>query len=1072
MSLRILKASAGSGKTYSLTETYIRFCLDPKYGLDFTHILAITFTNKASAEMKDRIIGLLYTLSRSPSDYPGISNLKDDLQLSLEEIQIRSGLILNRILKEFNQFSITTIDSFFTRLYGSMTLDLFGDVPGEVTTDVEKALEYAADQLIAECQEDKALKEILLDILDENIRKGLGVGLKRSLTRLGMELFNDEFLRLRTKSNYIEPIKDLHQAISHKVDLFELEFENYRNELKHLLKSGGLDHKDFFRGFTKSILDKESMDDLIKLKSFERIADQDKWFTTKEQDLMMVKVSPIADELLELGKRFFDYVKQHAQQYSTYTIVLRNYGAFRVLRFLYQSMQDYLKTHRLNLLSEINFKINQHLTMEDSMVIYEKIGQRIRAVMIDEFQDTSQIQWDNLVPLIQNNMAEGFPNLVVGDVKQAIYRFRNGRWEIMEIQVPEFKKPWLAPGENLFDHLEYNWRSYPEIVHFNNNFFTGVAANVSFRLRDYISGYTMDSQSGITPDQINELVKLANAAELVYKNASQRVPEKNLDKNGFVDLTCHFYPRKPDKSELERLRFSWLKEKLIDLFEDGFEGENIGILARGKKELGILARYLTLWSEEDRRFQYTSEDSLILDLSDGVQLLIAALRWKVNIDPDLNRMVYLNYLTKLNLSSSGETNWKYSLPPSESGIQQNAELGKIQDSGIDRLTTFFESTVEATGLASVSGQWPYLLCFLEEVKKFEMQHGSDIPLFLQEWNDKIRKVQIQLSDDRGKMRLFTIHKSKGLEFEVVLLPFADWDFEISQSETILWVENQDDEILKMAGPLPINYSSRLLGTFFDYAFFGEYLRNVMDNLNLLYVAMTRPIQRMHIYLQAPETPSGQKSEDFPKPLRNTRELFLIKYPELKNGPVHLGMKIQKEGSSDIEKDISSIKLKTYPIRKKPLPLQLKPSFDGSEIESIGRGLIIHEILEHVRTFRDIPTAVSRAVLAGLIRSHDQPEWIEILRQITEYEPVREFFSGEWAVHNEQSIMVPGGGEYRPDRVQENGQRYVVLDYKTGEPSARHEVQIKNYKSIITSMVSLPVQVYLYYPFIPKLVEVH
>ena len=1068
MSLRILKASAGSGKTYSLTETYIRFCLYPNFNLDFRNILAITFTNKASDEMKARIIALLSTLSKDPLSYSGIEALQHDLNLSIDQIQDRCSRILYQVLKEFDQFTITTIDSFFTRLYGSMSLDLFGDVPGEISLEVDKALDYAADQVLAECQVDEELQKIVLDKLSENIRRGEGVGLKHSLTKLGNELFNDEFLRLRQKSNYVEPVQDFHTGLTSKVELLELEFESYQRKLEELLEKGGMDHSDFTRGFTRSLVNKNAMSDLLKLKSFAKIANPDEWFTKAKQDAMMIKAADIADELTVLGQEFYNFVVENNTVYNTYNVVLKNYGAYRVLRFLYQSMQNYLREHRLNFLSEINFRINQHLTVEDSMVIYEKIGQRIRSIMIDEFQDTSQIQWDNLSPLIQNNLAEGFPNLVVGDVKQAIYRFRNGNWEIMEIQVPAFKKKWMQPGENMVDHLPYNWRSSPEIVEFNNSFFSDLAPRMTEILVAYKDENVGEQSRGTPSEMYEELDAIAKAPKTVYGSAAQKVPELNASSTGYVEVNYWAYPKDTEPLEQESQRMEWLKNNLMELFDSGFTGDQIGILAQRKKELAILSHYMTIWSEDDPRFRYTSDDSLILDLSDGVQLLIAALKIKTGIDVDINQMVFYNYQKKMNLNSNLHEDWLAYLPH-----QPGWEVGNTNSDsqeGVDRLTHFFETVIGETGLSGISGQWPYLMSFLEEVKKFEMKNGANIPLFIDDWNDRIRRIQIKLSDDKDKIRMYTIHKSKGLEFDAVLMPFGEWDFETSGHETVLWVQDYQDEILKYGGPLPVNYTYDLLDSAFDYAFMGEYLRNVMDNLNLLYVAMTRPRHRLYIRLQEQEKKDRNQTDNEKKPFSSTLDLFHLKFPDLGLSNIRSGEKRPYHAPARTDDSDKRVRMKTYPVRESQLPLQLRPTFDGSQDEFIGRGLFLHGILENVKSFRDIQPAVSKAILAGDVREAERDEWIHTLRKITEYEPVRDFYLEHWNVHNEQSIMVVGGGEYRPDRVQENGKEYVIIDYKTGNPSPAHLDQIKRYQSILTKMVTLPVRSFVYYPLIPQLVE--
>ncbi len=1102
MPLQILKASAGSGKTYSLTESYIRYCLDETNRLDYTNILAITFTNKASAEMKDRIIDLLHTLSYDPQNYPGIEGLSRELGLSVNEIKLKCKNILNRILRDFDLFTITTIDSFFTRLYGSMTLDLFGDPPRDITFDTDKALDFAAGKLIEAAQEDKELRSAMMDLLEEKIREGEGVGLRNSLVKLGKELFNDEYLQLRALNQYIQPARDFHKALTQAVDLILFNYQQYQNELETLLQMGGMEHADFSRSFTNSILNRENPLDLYELKSFENITDAEKWFTDGKKEKMMVKVAPIHDELLAFGQEFFGYVQQQYRQYTTYSVVLDNYAAYRILRFLDQAVQKYLQDQRLIFLSDINLNIHRHLTSDDALIVYEKLGQRLHAIMIDEFQDTSQIQWNNLKPFIRNNLAEGNPNLVVGDVKQAIYRFRNGNWEIMEIQVPEFQKEWTENGQPIIDNLPQNWRSSPEIIDFNNDFFKKASERITKELVDFKNKHFSNVESPENDSQDIELTTLAEAPRMIYGDSAQEVAEKNKNQTGYVEVSYWAYVEDKDKDkdkvkvkgevkdedkaevkaeddnlekeevqDEETERMSWLKSVIDELATEGFRGADIGVLARGKKELAKLSEYFTRWSEKAAHFRFSSEDSLKLDLSDGIQILVAGLKVKAGIDTTINKMVFYNYLIKLDLANSGTKTWKDALPINEQSEINNLVPELLQPTGIEQLSLFFESLIDEIGLTETPGQWPYLLSFIEEVKKFELKYGPDVALFLEDWEERIRNIRIQMSDDVDKIRLYTIHKSKGLEFEVVLLPFAEWDFEVSGQQNILWVEDREDRLLKLAGPLPVSYKGDLIYSSFDYALMSEYLRNVIDNLNLLYVAMTRPKKRLYIRLQEKVRKNKNNTKYFVKPVTNTRDLFKKVFDDFTEELITRGSKTPKALVTESNEQPGKEKLRTYHIRHKSLPLHLKPSFDGSDNESIGQGLIIHRMLEDMKYRSEIQGAVSKAVLAGDIRNKDQSLWLEKLRKIVDYAPVSNYFEDNWTVYNEKSIMVIGGGEYRPDRIQENGQEYVVIDYKTGAPHASHHKQIKNYKTIIEDMVTLPVRSFIYYPLIPNLVEV-
>lgn len=1069
MPLRILKASAGSGKTFSLTEFYVRYCLDDKYNIDYSNILAITFTNKASAEMKDRIISLLDTLSKDPSEYGNIESFSQALNLTLQEIQHKSTILLHRVLAGFDQFSITTIDSFFTRLYGSMTLDLFSEPPRDITFDIKTALDKAADALIAEARQDEALQNVLIDLLEEKIKLGEGVSLKYSIVKLGEELFKDRYLQLKDETGFIKPLGDFHLALSQSLDLIQTAFDEYQEKLRGLLEMGGMEDQDFAYSFPKNIQGKENPLELSQLGRFEKITDPDQWFTKAKRDDMMVKVGPIMNDLLALGTEFYDYCNNVREKYATYSLIRSNYASYRILQFLDDAVQSYFEEQRITSLPDINLKLHRRITSDDTMIIYEKLGQRLHAVMIDEFQDTSQIQWNNLKPLIRNNLSEGYPNLVVGDVKQAIYRFRNGNWEIMEIEVPEFQKKFEKSGKSDIENLPINWRSTPEIVQFNNDFFGDLSGIISDRLTEFLEDLDAflpkktDSEDGES-----ELHDLANAPRTIYGGDPAKVASGNRDKAGYVEVDYRSFDSKSKPDDIEAARFEWLKTVLKALHKDGFSGADIGILTRGTKELATLSEYLSTWSEEHPLFRFSSEDSLKLALSDGVQLLIAALRMHSSDNVAIRRIEFRNYYSKLH-----DVHWEVSLKTTveQEILEMESEL--LQGDGIEQLYLFFESMIDRFGLSKKPGQYPFLLSFLEEVKKFELHHGSDVIRFLEDWTNRIQFIKIKMSDDAGKIRLFTIHKSKGLEFEIVLMPYGNWNLETTGASTILWESDQQDELLKYAGPLPINYSSSLLYSSFSKALVIEYIRNVVDHLNLLYVAMTRPRTRLYMWLDDIKRKTGSSDTDFNRPIRTTLDFFQLSLgvPDLESGVIARGKKVRNERITSGEDALNGLRIPVYPLRLKPLRLRLRPSFDGTDNESIGQGLVIHRLLEFIEYRKDIPMAITKSILTGDIREKDQEMWVEKLEEILDYGPVKPYFLEEWKVYNEKSIMVAGGGEYRPDRIQENGYEYIVIDYKTGKMDTRHHTQIRNYRAIISGMVPLPVRSFIYYPLIPEFVEV-
>ena len=1063
MSLQILKASAGSGKTFSLTESFVRICLDPSTPMDFSNILAITFTNKASAEMKDRIIALLHQLSHHPESYPGIENLEQSLRMDRTLIRDKSSEILYRILCEFDHFNITTIDSFFTRLYGSMALDLFGETPKDITLEVRMALDEAADTLIENAKEREDLQGALFDLLDENIEQGSGINLKNKLTSLGQQLFRDDYLQLRETEHYIYPERDFHLGLTQKITLIQLELDEYQRKISKLLEEAGMEGKDFFNSFMNSILNKESPVDLMNLKSFARLPNPDQWFSKGKKDEMEVRVAPIRKRLQAVGEEFYMFCQREQENYCNYLAVLDNYGAYRILRYLDEALNQYFEENRLISLPSINLKIHQNIRDEDSMVVFEKIGQRLHSVMIDEFQDTAGIQWRNLEPFIRNSMSQGYPNLVVGDVKQAIYRFRDGNWEIMEAEVPELQKQLHPDGKPHVETLPYNWRSCPEIIDFNNRLFSSLASSVSGYLEQYLDDLIREYRWDEKGDQdFSDLKMLARAPETVYQDMEQLVSDPNKNKKGYVEVAYRYYEKDTEDEVIGEDRMQWLYETILEIYQEGFRGSDIGILSRGSKDMSLIADYLTRWAEDHPAFRFSSEDSLKLGLSDGVQLLISALKIKAQINRDINIIVFRDYYLKLH-----DRPWEEVFSDEkEDFIEKELDSQK----GIEQLYLFFEEVIHNTDLGRSRGQYPYLLTFMEEVRKFELMNGPDVTKFLNEWEQRIQFQQIRMSDDEEKIRLYTIHKSKGLEFEVVLIPFPRWPFEVRAHDTIFWVSHPDDTLLRLAGPLPVKNKTRLLSSSFYRFYVSEYYRQVMDNMNLLYVALTRPRQRLYMWIHEEEPKSSRNR--IVKPLRDTLDFFKLGLEGLQvDQKLTFGEKTAREDADRAGEGDTGLVLKNYPLRKKPLILRLKPSFDGSGDEAIEEGLLIHRLLENVEFLDSIPAAVLKSVQEGDIAENERQVWEHRLHEMLCFAPARAYFEQGWKVYNEKSIMITGGGEYRPDRIQENGKEYVVIDYKTGQKRKEHDNQIRNYREIISDMVDLPVRSFIFYPLLPEWKEV-
>ncbi|MBU8891413.1 MAG: UvrD-helicase domain-containing protein [Bacteroidales bacterium] len=1071
--LIIYKASAGSGKTFKLTEEYLKLLF--KYPENYRRILAVTFTNKATAEMKNRILSELNKLDKGiKSDY--LEGLKTEFKLSEAEIKLRANQILTLLLHDFSKFSVSTIDKFFQKIIRSFTREI-GIQPGySIELNQNEILLKVIDNLLLDLDENNELREWLSNLASDKIEQGNKWDFKDDIKNLAQEIFKEEYKafdqQLIKKMSDKEFLKKYIQELQQIRSKFENTINITANKAIELIQTSGLAIEDFKWGkssvpnyFNKIINNNDYEPKIRTLKGTESF---DEWFTNK---------SPQKDSIENiLNNGLFDllvetvnfYEKNYIQYYSSLEI-LKFINTLGILTDISGKLRDYCEEQNLFLISDSAKLLQIIIDNNDSPFIYEKTGSIYKHFMIDEFQDTSKTQWYNFKPLINNSLAQGSKNLVVGDIKQSIYRWRNSDWKILSDEV---QNDFLQFNPEI-QALNNNWRSGKSIIDFNNSVFS-YSSQV---LQQNFNGEFTESENSENPYK----TKITDA----YQDVFQKIPDNNKD-DGYINHT--FLSEKEYDSWKDEVK-SRLPKIIENLQEKGHRLNDIAILVNRKKEGQDIANTLIEYKNQSSskyKFDFISNDSLFLANSSLVRFIIAILEYILNPEDDINTSFiayeYNCYLKTDELSNDDlhelirnhskeeKGKWLKKIFPEEfiESLDQIKQLPVYEL--IDRITRLFK-------LNEIKAELPYLKSFLDIVLDFSKNSASDIHTFVNWWNEDGQNKTLSVSENQDAIRIITIHSSKGLEFKNVIIPFCNWDIDHKSNQTnILWCKT-DAEPFNQLDLIPVKYSKNLVKTVFKPDYLKEKLHAYVDNLNLLYVAFTRVKENLFCF-----SPLKDKA----KKISNVANLLFFTYQNYKNyttdktlidftdhwnaqtpsfefGELKKAMDVKK----DLPDEFEINKFESFDIKNKlRLKLHDNSFFTGQEsapFEKVNYGKVMHEIFENIKTEKDISQAIDKLIFDGKISPDKKPEIKLKINDTFKNDQIKSWFSDEWQIKNEAEIILDKGKTARPDRVISNNEKIVVIDYKFGEQEEeKHYKQVKSYIEILKKMENKQVDGFLWY----------
>ena len=1074
--LVVYKASAGSGKTFTLATEYIKLLVQNPH--NYRTILAVTFTNKATEEMKMRIISQLYGISQN---LPDSTNYLEHIirQTGLSESQViqRAGIALNLLLHNYNYFRVETIDTFFQNVLRNLARELDLTANLRIGLNDIQVEEQAVDRLIDNLTHTDVILQWILKYIMENISDNQSWNIISKVKQFGRTIFRDYYKEqsdaLKAKMNdehffeaYTKQMRDIRQdSLDHMKAIGDEFFELLSSEGFSIeqLSNGRTGVAGFFLKLQAGTFDES----IVGKRVADCAEDANKWATKTSEHREAIIMS--ADSVLQpFLRRAMEERKHHWRLFKSADLTLRHLNQLRLLSSIEQKVRQLNEESNRFLLSDTQQLLHSLIQDSDSPFIFEKIGTRLEHVMIDEFQDTSTIQWQNFKVLLEECMSHmDTENLIVGDVKQSIYRWRSGDWRLLNAIEREF--PYSQQQLDI-RNLTTNYRSQRGIIEFNNAFFTEAAR------QEY------EAQREEYPDGAEQL-------RHAYADVAQQVPD-GKPSQGLVSI--NLLPRDDYQQQL----LAELTDTVQMLMGKGVKPRQIAILVRSNRMIPSIADHFALQMPNVR---IVSNEAFRLDASIACTLIVQALHLLTHPDDMLAQatIVKLYHKCVLHEQMTDDQLFRGDKPLStlmpEPFTQHTEELLQMPLYELaDRLFNIFQ-------LQSLTEESGYICAFFDQLMQFCQDSTTDIDSFINEWNDTIGAKTIQSTDTDG-IRILTIHKSKGLEFDNVIIPYADWRLEMPD---VLWCKPHEEPFSAL--PLaPVDYSEKQMrGTIYEHDYLDEHLQNTVDNLNLLYVAFTRASHNLFVI--------GRRGA------KNTRaQLIETVLPELKlEGSILDGVENEEvqlhfeygtlsHQSAAVKHQKSDIACHTQTFRSENVFLQpvlpVKVSIetftsptefrqsnrsrdfvegddDAAEPNYIKMGSVLHEVFSRIHTTADISQALNQLQSEGIIYNDElsREKITNLLRKRLESERIANWFSSRWQLFNECSILrIDDDGrlvERRPDRVMTDGHETHVVDFKFGSPHPEYITQVQEYLQLLRTMGMPNVHGWLWYVYSNKIEEV-
>ncbi len=1010
--LEIYKASAGSGKTFRLAVEFIKTILTKPP--DFKHILFITFTNKATNEMKSRVLEVLFDLSAGSETSGYLAILKKELPNDIN-IPKQAGKALHLILNDFSYFNISTIDSFFQKLLRNFIRELNLRFDFTVELNTEQTKEEIYNRLIQRMAGNKMLREWVTGMMYQKLGNDKGWNLKMDIMETTSEVFKEFFQQQKDKISFSsgELIKVKKSLDTYEKNHLEI-LSQHGKTFSEAMRQCGLDFSDFYYGlrgiggfFNK--LGKINQTKIIPvLNSYAtKTQEEEKWFTHIPDGITDTDIDRFHKILLATTED----LKQFGPVLSGVLAVNKNFYRQGILTFIYDIFREYAAEKNLFYLPQTGLLIRKIIGDNPQPIIYEKIGNYFNQMMIDEFQDTSDLQYLNFKPLIAEIIsAEENSAMVVGDIKQSIYRWRNANWNLLKETIKTDFRNYFKENS-----LQHNYRSAKAIVNFNNVFFQFAATQ-----RD--TTYSTSVFSEIYPTQPDDF-------QIFTKSHQGFVSLEGLSKEDFSEKV-------PEKT------IAFIKE----LQDNGYQARDIALLIRRNTEATQLANILieAQKTNDDANglynFKFISNEALRLVSSHVVNFLIDTLRYLLFPENELLlTQIKKNWFQLFHTEEDTCPHKWLSDRNFTEEILQKLNTCQAQRTVISlyELSEFIVKTFE---LNRLTNQTSFLKGVLDKIFEFENKNGNRLAEFISWWNQNGKNFKVFFSPEQDALQILTIHKSKGLQFPVVIIPFANW--EIKKNST-LWVKS---DLPPFNGNYFFVQTSAIQNSVFEEYAQQEELETIVDNLNMLYVAFTRPQTVLKVFFNT-EAKSNYTSKWI-------NEFVTI---QGKDGIFEEGHLTTPPSQNDTV-SLNTYQLDTTEITQNDFIFSQLP-VTPTQGEKQKQGEMIHGILQRIKTKADINRVLQQ-------QNFTASENSRIIRAFfTEgfkNELFSDWFSDKWTIYNERNLVNKNGNIIRPDRLLVRDSQAVVIDFKTGEPYTHYYEQIMEYVTTVKQLGFKSANGYLVY----------
>lgn len=1022
MSLIVYKSSAGSGKTSTLVIEYLALAL--KRPRQFRQIIALTFTIKATSEMKERLIEYLIYLQKM--DINNIDNqykhivdkLEDITKFSKQNLKENSIILLNRILHNYSDFGFSTIDSFVVGIVRSFAHDLQLDAKFEIELDQESIINQALEKFYELIGKEENITNFLVDYVLNQLDDEKSTDLDSPLSKLAKLTFESKhYANIELLKNIeLDNFDKIRNVLQNELNIYNKKIAEYGQKGLNCLEKYGLEPKDCSRGWLHSYFTKlknnhkyiYDISDLEKTTFLSYIKDDGDWYVKKQKVDVINRILEAKPEILEIIDEARNYYLNQLPFFNTYKLILKKITPLALIHILKEIIYNNSLENDTVHLSEVNRKIAEVIQDQHAPYIYERIGHQYSNYLIDEFQDTSVIQWNNILPLIDNSLSTGKRCLLVGDAKQSIYRWRDGEVEQF-VNLPKLKgsneSKLIAERQNLIENtikienLDTNYRSLKNIVDFNNTLFS------------HLLGFEEDYVKNVFFDFFQKTPKTKNEGYIKLKN----------------------FDNDTDNKELLQEIFNQIQDLTIN---QQYNPNDICVLARRKKNLSEIADFLL-----ENNIKVMSSEALLLHKSKDINFIISLINIIEGIDVSINSYIVTKYLHQhklINNISSFSNSDEFFNYLQKNNIHLNySEL---------RQFTIIEIVEQIiSNILPQRANNPFIFKLLDVILEQNSKIGSSASSFLKYWEDNNTNLSINIPESTDAVRLLTIHSAKGLEFPVVIFPTLSLDNKLDGRD-YLWIT--PPEIISELSPILLTGNDQLGIKSSEKALFTEdEERKKLDSLNLFYVACTRPTEQLFLYFSKKKGSVDLWNTKFKNlPIINP-ELEKREENEIIIGtpPIHI---INKDSKLSPKTSING-----YIYNDWRTKIRIKTDYRQDEVEEKKqKGIQLHFLLSQLNDIVDINELLDKTILNKKVSQEYKSEFSKILYKLIDNTETNIFFNHNDKYIAEKEILTENNKTLRPDKIIYKADEIWVVDFKYADRASLSDLEINNHNNQVNEYV--------------------